>query len=70
MWSADGRVTVWTSTQGSFNIRAQTAAIIGVPESQVTVVPMEIGGGFGAKGITYLDPVPPPCLARPADQSR
>ena len=56
-WSADGRVTVWTSTQGLFNIRAQTAAIIGVPESQVRVIPMEIGGGFGAKGITYLDPV-------------
>ena len=57
MWSADGRVTVWTSTQGLFNIRAQTAAIIGVPESQVKVVPMEIGGGFGAKAIAYLDPV-------------
>ncbi len=57
MWSADGRVTVWTSTQGLFNIRAQTAAIIGVPESQVRVVPMEIGGGFGAKAIAYLDPV-------------
>ena len=57
MWSADGRVTVWTSTQGLFNIRAQTAAIIGVPESQVKVIPMEIGGGFGAKAITYLDPV-------------
>ena len=57
MWSSDGRVTVWTSTQGLFNIRAQTAAIIGVPESQVKVVPMEIGGGFGAKAITYLDPV-------------
>ena len=57
MWSADGRVTVWTSTQGLFNIRAQTAAIIGIPESQVKVVPMEIGGGFGAKAIAYLDPV-------------
>ncbi len=67
MWSADGRVTVWTSTQGSFNIRAQTAAIIGVPESQVKVVPMEIGGGFGAKGITYLDPVAA-ALSRKAGQ--
>ncbi len=57
MWSADGRVTVWTSTQGLFNIRAQTAAILGIPESQVKVVPMEIGGGFGAKAIAYLDPV-------------
>jgi xanthine dehydrogenase molybdenum-binding subunit len=56
-WSPDGHVTIWTSTQGAFAIRASTAAIIGIPESQVKVVPMEIGGGFGGKAITYLDPV-------------
>ena len=46
-WSADGRVTVWTSTQGAFQIRSQTAAILGLPEGTVKVIPMEIGGGFG-----------------------
>jgi len=56
-WSPDGHVTIWTSTQGAFAIRASTAAIIGIPESQVKVVPMEIGGGFGGKAVTYLDPV-------------
>ena len=56
-WSADGRVTVWTSTQGAFQIRSQTAAILGLPEGTVKVIPMEIGGGFGAKSVTYLDPV-------------
>jgi xanthine dehydrogenase molybdenum-binding subunit len=56
-WGADGRVTVWTSTQGPFGIRNQTAAILGIPESSVKVVPMEIGGGFGGKLNTYLDPV-------------
>ena len=56
-WSADGRVTVWTSTQGAFQIRSLTAAILCLPESLVKVVPMEIGGGFGAKSVTYLDPV-------------
>ena len=38
-------------------MRATTAAILGMPESMVKVIPMEIGGGFGAKGVTYLAPV-------------
>ncbi|MEE9150040.1 MAG: molybdopterin cofactor-binding domain-containing protein, partial [Candidatus Tectomicrobia bacterium] len=56
-WSPDGHVTIWTSTQGIFAVRAATAAIVGIPESNVKVIPMEIGGGFGGKGMTYLDPV-------------
>ncbi len=56
-WSPDGHVTIWTSTQGPFGIRTTTAAIIDVPESMVKVIPMEIGGGFGAKILPYLDPV-------------
>ena len=56
-WATDGQLTVWTSTQGPFAIRTLTAAILGIPESWVKVIPMEIGGGFGAKLIAYLDPV-------------
>jgi xanthine dehydrogenase molybdenum-binding subunit len=56
-WLSDGRLTVWTSSQGAFGIRAQTASILGLPESTVKVIPMEIGGGFGAKLSTWLDPV-------------
>ena len=56
-WASDGRLTVWTSTQGPFAIRALTAAILDIPESTVKVVPMEIGGGFGAKLVAYGDPV-------------
>src|SRR5713101_457813 len=56
-WSPDDHVTIWTSTQGAFAIRSSTAAILGIPESQVKVIPMEIGGGFGGKAVTYLDPV-------------
>ena len=57
VWAADGRVTIWTCTQGAFAIRASTAAIMAIPESSVKVVPTEIGGGFGAKITTYLEPV-------------
>jgi CO/xanthine dehydrogenase Mo-binding subunit len=57
VWAANGRVTIWTCTQGAFAIRSSTAAIMGIPESSVKVVPTEIGGGFGAKITTYLEPV-------------
>ena len=57
VWGSAGRVTVWTRTQGPFAVRTATAAILGSPDSSVKVVPMEIGGGFGAKGVTYLAPV-------------
>ena len=56
-WAGDGRLTVWTCTQGSFAIRSSTAAICGVSEDQVRVIPTEIGGGFGAKITTYLEPL-------------
>ena len=56
-WDPDGHVTIWTSTQGAFGIRGQAAAILGVAEGKVTVIPMEIGGGFGAKTYVHVDPV-------------
>jgi len=57
LWNADGHLTVWTSTQGSFTARAQTAELLQIPVSQVTVVPCEIGGGFGGKIAVYTEPV-------------
>ncbi|MEK6239308.1 MAG: xanthine dehydrogenase family protein molybdopterin-binding subunit [Planctomycetales bacterium] len=56
-WNHDGRVTVWTSTQGAFACRKQVAEVLRIPVSSVTVVPMEIGGGFGGKINVYLQPV-------------
>ena len=53
----DDKITVWCSSQGHFQIRDKTADVIGVPGSQVKVVPMEIGGGFGGKTTIYLEPV-------------
>ncbi len=56
-WALDGRLTIWTSTQNQFGVRESTAAILGIPESVVRVIPQEIGGGFGGKLVSYLDPV-------------
>ena len=56
-WSQDGRLTIWCSSQGHFAIRDNTARILGIPVSDIRVVPMEIGGGFGGKLSAYLEPV-------------
>jgi xanthine dehydrogenase molybdenum-binding subunit len=56
-WNTDGKITVWLSTQGTFSVRQQTAELLNVPISNVKVVPMEIGGGFGGKISVYLPPV-------------
>ncbi len=57
LWNLDGHVTVWTSTQGAFTARDSLASILDMPVSQIKVVPMEIGGGFGGKIPVYLEPL-------------
>ena len=50
------RLTIWTATQGLFYARANVAQVLGLPESSVRIVPMPVGGGFGAK-ILLLEPI-------------
>ena len=57
LWNADGRVHVWCSTQGAFAVRDAMAQLLEMPESNIRVTPMEIGGGFGGKIPVYLEPV-------------
>jgi xanthine dehydrogenase molybdenum-binding subunit len=56
-YNPDGQVTVWCSTQGSFGVREQVAEILEIPVSDIRVIPMEIGGGFGGKIGVYLEPL-------------
>jgi CO/xanthine dehydrogenase Mo-binding subunit len=53
---SDGKVTVWTSTQGVFTVRTQLVALLGIPASRMKVVPMECGGGFGGKSLALFEP--------------
>ena len=57
MWHEDGTLTVWSSSQGHFTVRDYTARLMGIPVSSVKAIPMEIGGGFGAKLTMYSEPV-------------
>ncbi|MCC6175949.1 MAG: xanthine dehydrogenase family protein molybdopterin-binding subunit [Chloroflexi bacterium] len=52
----DGTLTLWTSSQGIFLPREETARMLGWHDAQVKVVPMTVGGGFGGKGV-LLEPL-------------
>jgi len=55
--AGDGRATIWSSSQGQFMVRAMTAYLTGIPQSNIKAIPAEIGGGFGGKTIVYLEPL-------------
>lgn len=51
-----GGLKIYTSTQGQYGVRDEVARLVDLPRSKVHVVPMVVGGGFGAKyGI--IDPL-------------
>jgi CO/xanthine dehydrogenase Mo-binding subunit len=50
-------LTIWASTQGSFNTRSEVADVLGIPENRIRVIPMECGGGFGGKIRALCEPI-------------
>ena len=54
---SSGRLSIWTSTQSQFEIRAVVARKLEVPMTQVRIIPTEIGGGFGGKNNTTIEPI-------------
>ena len=56
-WNKDGKVTIWCSTQGPFEVRDASAEALSLNIADIKLVPMEIGGGFGGKFEPYGAPV-------------
>ena len=57
-WSADGSLSIWSSSQGIFAaVRDPLANILKMPPSMIKVTGMEIGGGFGGKNRIYCEPI-------------
>ena len=56
-WGADGQCTVWASSQGQFMVQTYCAKVLGLENSNIRVIPAEIGGGFGGKTTVYLEPL-------------
>ena len=46
---AEGRVTIYTSTQTPYIVQCLLASTLGIPENHVRVIKPAIGGGFGGK---------------------
>ncbi|MEZ5275505.1 MAG: molybdopterin-dependent oxidoreductase [Opitutaceae bacterium] len=65
VWNAEGQgsVTVYTTTQGAFDMRGQIVQMLKLPEDRVRVVPTEMGGGFGGKVRATLE-IPAVMLSR------
>jgi CO/xanthine dehydrogenase Mo-binding subunit len=56
-YGSDGQVTIYSSSQGHFMVRAYTAKLLGLEIADIRCTPAEIGGGFGGKTLIYLEPV-------------
>jgi CO/xanthine dehydrogenase Mo-binding subunit len=56
-WDTTGNLTLWASTQGSFNTRTEVADVLGIEENRIKVIPVECGGGFGGKIRALCEPI-------------
>ena len=50
-------VTVWTSAQHPFQVRAELARMFHLPLQRVQVIVPYVGGGFGSKSYTKIEPL-------------
>ncbi len=57
MYSEHSQSTIWTTTQGHFQIRDFVSQMCGLTERDLKVIPTEIGGGFGGKTMPYLEAI-------------
>jgi xanthine dehydrogenase molybdenum-binding subunit len=57
IYNSDGHATIICSTQAPFEVRSITAQLVGIAVGDIKVIPAEIGGGFGGKTTTYLEPL-------------
>lgn len=61
---ADGRLTMWLSTQAAHAARGALAGAVGLDRSSVRIIAPDVGGGFGAKISTYPEEILVGWLAR------
>ena len=64
----EDRLTLWSSTQMSHEVRAGLVKMLGSEESRVRVVAPDVGGGFGAKYLMYSEELVVAVAARMLDR--
>ncbi len=55
-WQGE-RLELWTGTQTPFNLRMDLAGLFGIPEEQIRIVSLPMGGAFGAKTFVRLEAI-------------
>lgn len=56
-WTSADELVVWSSCQHPFLVRAELADLFGLPVAHVRVVVPFLGGGFGSKSYTKMEPI-------------
>jgi CO/xanthine dehydrogenase Mo-binding subunit len=64
-WKSGDAITIWTSAQSPFTVRALFCYTFKLPLNNVRVVVPHVGGGFGGKAGIHLEPLAA-CLSRKA----
>jgi carbon-monoxide dehydrogenase large subunit len=54
-WDENGRLEIWVSTQTPHQDKMVLGLLLGVEPEQVRVIAPDVGGGFGAKGLSTED---------------
>jgi carbon-monoxide dehydrogenase large subunit len=52
---AEGRLTIWTSTQAPHAVKAHLARYLGLSPDELRVIAPDVGGGFGPKAAIYSE---------------
>lgn len=48
-----GGLTIWTATQGQFAVRTAVSQMLNIPETNVKIEPVTVGGGFGGRFMLF-----------------
>ncbi len=60
-YDARGQLTVYSSAQHPFMVRHDLAEVFGLPLNSVRVIVPFIGGGYGSKSYTKIEPLAAAC---------
>jgi aerobic carbon-monoxide dehydrogenase large subunit len=58
-----GELTIWSNTQVPHVLRDAVAETLGLAAHRVRVISVDVGGGFGIKGLVYAEDILVPLLA-------
>lgn len=56
-WNAENELELWSSCQHPYLVRAEVADMFGLPKASVRIHVPYLGGGFGSKSYTRMEPI-------------